>query len=212
MTASARYLAGLSLAALFACGGDGSDAGMSDRAPDTFTVGFETSAGPFEIEFVRDWSPIAVDRAYRLASMDYWAGSRIYRVNEAYAQFGYSGQPGLDSTWIADGLPDEPAKSSNVRGSVSFARGGPNTRSAILFINRGDNANLDDMQWNGVVGFPPVGRVTLGMDAVDRLFAGYGDTPMQWEDSIAAVGNAFLDREYPELDSITAVEVRSGRE
>lgn len=207
---STRLFTALALVAVFGCGNEGSDAGIGDRAPDTFTVGFETSAGPFAIEFVRDWSPIAVDRAYRLSSMGYWAGSRIYRVNEAYAQFGYSGRPALDSAWVPDGLPDEPARSSNVRGSVSFARGGPNTRSTILFINRGDNVNLDDMQWNDVVGFPPVGRVTAGMDVVDRLFSGYGDTPMRWEDSIAAVGNAFLEREYPELDSITAIEVRAG--
>ena len=43
------------------------------------------------------------------------------------------------------------------------------------------------------------------MDVVDALYSGYGDEPMQWEDSIASVGNAFLDRMYPELDSITDV-------
>ena len=154
---STRLFTALALVAVFGCGNERPDAVIGDRAPDTFTVGFETSAGPFAIEFVRDWSPIAVDRAYRLSSMGYWAGSRIYRVNEAYAQFGYSGRPALDSAWVPDGLPDEPARSSNVRGSVSFARGGPNTRSTILFINRGDNVNLDDMQWNDVVGFPPSG-------------------------------------------------------
>ena len=46
------------------------------------------------------------------------------------------------------------------------------------------------------------------MEAVDQLYSGYGDDPMQWEDSIAVRGNAFLDREYPLLDSITGVFVR----
>jgi cyclophilin family peptidyl-prolyl cis-trans isomerase len=177
-------------------------------APETFTVTFETSRGPFDIEFVRAWSPVAVDRVWALAGMQYWEGSRIYRVNDRYVQWGYSGQPGLDAEWVPSGIPDEPASSSNVRGSVSFARGGPGSRSTILFINRGDNSNLDDLAWNGVVGFPPVGRVVSGMEAVDQLYSGYGDDPMQWEDSIAARGNAFLDREYPLLDSITSVFVR----
>jgi len=189
-------------------GGDG--ASPSPDVPETFRVTFETSAGPFEVEFVRDWSPAAVDRVLELAEVDFWAGSRIYRVNERYAQFGYSGRPEIDAEWIAEGLPDEPTRSSNVRGSVSFARGGPGTRSAILFINRSDNTDLDELAWNGVTGFPPVGRVVSGMESVDELYAGYGDTPMQWEDSIAGIGNPFLDREYPELDSITSLNLLRG--
>jgi cyclophilin family peptidyl-prolyl cis-trans isomerase len=144
---------------------------------------------------------------HELGRLGYWDGARIYRVNDRYAQFGYSGQPELDAEWIQAGIPDEPPASSNVRGTVSFARGGPGTRSAILFINRSDNTDLDDLQWNGVLGFPPVGRVVEGMEVVDALYSGYGDNPMQWEDSIASVGNAFLDRMYPELDSITDVSL-----
>ena len=174
-------------------------------APDTFSVVFETTAGEFEVEFIRAWSPLAVDRVHELAGMRFWEGARIYRVNERYAQFGYSGRPSVDSTWVLDGLPDEPVQASNVVGTVSFARGGPDSRSTILFVNRTENTNLDDIEWNGVTGFPPVGRVVRGMDAIGALYAGYGDGPMEWEDSIAARGNPFLDRAYPELDSITRV-------
>ena len=190
---------------LGACG----DAAPGDaplaEVPETFRVSFTTNEGVIEVEFVREWSPIAVGRVHELGGMGYWDGARIYRVNERYAQFGYSGNPELDARWIPSGLPDEPPLSSNVRGTVSFARGGPGTRSAILFINRSDNTDLDDLQWNGVLGFPPVGRVVEGMEVVDSLYSGYGDEPMRWEDSIAAVGNSFLDRMYPELDSITDV-------
>ena len=198
------------LAVTAACSGPGEGEAigrMESDVPETFTVEFTTSAGVFEVEFVREWSPIAVGRVHELAALGYWDGSRIYRVNERYAQFGYSGRPELDAEWVESGLPDEPPLSSNQRGTVSFARGGPGTRSSILFINRSNNADLDDMQWNGVLGFPPVGRVVRGMEVVDALYAGYGDEPMQWEDSIAAVGNPFLDRMYPELDSITSVEL-----
>ena len=180
-------------------------------APDTFVVAFTTSAGPFEMTFRRSSSPIAVDRVYQLAQRGYWDGARIYRVNERYAQFGYSGDPELDSFWVPDGIPDEPVIESNVRGSVSFARGGVGTRSTILFVNRLDNTNLDEISWNGVDGFPPVGFVSSGMEVVDRLYSGYGDDPMQWEDSIAASGNPFLDRSYPELDSITDVRLVDDR-
>jgi cyclophilin family peptidyl-prolyl cis-trans isomerase len=191
---------------------EGSGAPAAEAVPESFTVAFETSEGPFAVEFVRAWSPTAVDRVYALVELGYWEGARFYRVNERYAQFGYSGDPSLDSVWVQRGLPDEPSMESNVRGTVSFARGGPGTRSSILFINRTDNTDLDDLSWNGVVGFPPVGRVVSGMDILDGLYAGYGDDPMQWEDSIAQLGNPFLDRRYPRLDSIMEVSLEPGSE
>jgi peptidyl-prolyl cis-trans isomerase A (cyclophilin A) len=58
-----------------------------------------------------------------------------------------------------------------------------------------------------VRGFPPVGRVTSGMEVVNAFYAGYGDEPLQWEDSILTRGNPFLDRRYPELDSIIGAEI-----
>lgn len=186
------------------------DDSAAPTAPETFQVAFETSAGPFEVEFVRAWSPMAVDRVYELVDEGFWEGARIYRVNERYAQFGFSGRPPLDSIWIPAGIEDEPTMSSNIRGSVSFARGGPGTRSAILFVNKSDNTDLDDMSWNGVTGFPPVGRVVSGMESIDALYAGYGDAPMAYEDSISAHGNAYFDRAYPELDSIAAVSLHAG--
>jgi cyclophilin family peptidyl-prolyl cis-trans isomerase len=128
-------------------------------------------------------------------------------VNPRYAQFGYTGRPRLDSIWVGHPLPDEPVLASNVRGTVSFARGGPGTRSVILFVNRSDNTDLDRLEWRGVLGFPPVGRIRSGMEVVDALHADYGDDPLQWEDSIAALGSAFLDRRYPGLDSIIGVRI-----
>ena len=202
-------LAGLAALVVGACwdvdGGPG--AATAATAPDSFRVAFETSAGDVTMVFHRTWSPAAVDRVWELAQAGHWAGARIYRVNDRYAQFGYTGRPDVDSVWVAAGLPDEPVRTSNVRGTVSFARGGPGTRSTILFINRGDNTNLDTLDWRGVVGFPPVARVVEGIDVVDAFHGGYGEEPLAWEDSIAALGNAFLDRRFPRLDSIIGVEV-----
>jgi peptidyl-prolyl cis-trans isomerase A (cyclophilin A) len=189
------------------CAAERREVGVDESVPDSFLVAFQTSAGEFRTIFHRAWSPLGVDRVHELARTDFYAGARIYRVNDRYAQFGYTGRPAIDSVWVADAIADEPPLESNVRGAVSFARGGPNTRSVILFINRGDNSNLDRMQWNGVLGFPPVGRVTRGMEVVDALYDGYGEEPMQWEDSIAAIGNAFLDRRFPLLDSIVSAEI-----
>jgi cyclophilin family peptidyl-prolyl cis-trans isomerase len=198
-----------STATALACAAPQSDADTmrTETAPDSFLVAFETSRGDFVMELHREWSPMGVDRIHRLALGNFYAGARIYRVNPRYAQFGYTGRPRLDSIWVGDALPDEPVRASNVRGTVSFARGGPGTRSVILFVNRSDNTDLDRLEWRGVLGFPPVGRIRSGMEVVDALYADYGDDPLQWEDSIAALGNAFLDRRYPGLDSIIGVRI-----
>jgi cyclophilin family peptidyl-prolyl cis-trans isomerase len=198
-----------STATALACAAPPSDADTmrTETAPDSFLVAFETSRGDFVMELHREWSPMGVDRIHRLALDNFYAGARIYRVNPRYAQFGYTGRPRLDSIWVGDALPDEPVHASNVRGTVSFARGGPGTRSVILFVNRSDNTDLDRLEWRGVLGFPPVGRIRSGMEVVDALYADYGDDPLQWEDSIAALGNAFLDRRYPGLDSIIGVRI-----
>jgi cyclophilin family peptidyl-prolyl cis-trans isomerase len=198
-----------STATALACAAPQSDADTmrTETAPDSFLVAFETSRGDFVMELHREWSPMGVGRIHRLALDNFYAGARIYRVNPRYAQFGYTGRPRLDSIWVGDALPDEPVHASNVRGTVSFARGGPGSRSVILFVNRSDNTDLDRLEWRGVLGFPPVGRIRSGMDVVDALYADYGDDPLQWEDSIAALGNAFLDRRYPELDSIIGVRI-----
>jgi cyclophilin family peptidyl-prolyl cis-trans isomerase len=199
----------LSTASALACAApeSGADTMRADATPDSFLVAFETSRGDFVMELHREWSPMGVDRIHRLALGNFYAGARIYRVNPRYAQFGYTGRPRLDSIWVGDALPDEPVRASNVRGTVSFARGGPGTRSVILFVNRSDNTDLDRLEWRGVLGFPPVGRIRSGMEVVDALYADYGDDPLQWEDSIAALGNAFLDRRYPGLDSIIGVRI-----
>ena len=64
----------------------------------------------------------------------------------------------LDSLWRQHPLPDEPVVGSNTRGVVSFARGGPETRSFTLFVNLSDNTRLDALEGRGVVGYPPIGR------------------------------------------------------
>ncbi len=208
----ARPLAvGLTALAAAACGGDRlgdpSDPASTEPAPDSFTVALRTSEGEVVMRLHRDWSPAGVDRVYHLAGTGFWDGARIYRVNPRYAQFGYTGRPEVDARWVGAGLPDEPPRASNERGTVSFARGGPESRSVILFVNRSDNRDLDAIEWRGVLGFPPVGRVTSGMEVVDALHGGYEDEPVLFEDSIAALGNAFLDRRFPLLDSIVGVRI-----
>jgi len=186
-----------------------SAAGLAVQAPDSFTATFETSVGDFEVEFYREWSPRGVDRVYHLTRYNFYAGSRFFRVNPALVQFGLTGQPALDSVWADLTIPDDLLVVNNTRGTVSFAKAGPGTRSTQLFINRRDNSLYDTCCAGG---FPPVGRVVSGMATVDALYAGHGETPVMYQDSIMILGNGFLDQQYPGLDTITRTRAEGPRE
>ena len=210
-----RLLAALALAtlpAIVAAACEGGDAlrdptaeAASVASPDSFTVVMETSKGLVEIRFVREWSPLGVDRVHDLVERGFFDGARFFRVNPRVVQFGFSGRPELDSLWRTRPLQDEPVRASNLRGAVSFAKAGPNTRDFQLFINRIDNPDYDTCCAGG---FAPVGRVVRGMEAIDLLYAGYGEPGPGVQDRIMVEGNDFLRAEFPLLDSIARARIQ----
>jgi hypothetical protein len=53
------------------------------------------------------------------------------------------------------------------------------------------------------MGFTPFGIVLSGLPSVEVFYAGYGEGPGgPRQDRIEAKGNAYLDDEFPKLDSI----------
>ena len=180
---------------------------LATQAPDSFQVEMLTSEGIIEMVLHRAWSPLAVDRAYVLFLHDYYAGARIYRQVAGFvSQWGFSGDPVRDSTWRNQRLDDEPVVSSNVRGAVSFARSGPRSRSFTLFVNLADNVRLDTVEVAGIRGYPPIGRITAGEDVPAGFYGAYTE-PSPQQDSIAAFGNDYLRRHFPQLDSIVGTRV-----
>jgi peptidyl-prolyl cis-trans isomerase A (cyclophilin A) len=183
---------------------------LSRAAPDSFDVRFETTRGPFVLRARRDWSPLGVGRLYYLVRYGFYDEARFFRVVGGFvAQWGLPGRPPLDSIWQERRLPDEPVKTSNTRGRVSYARGGPNTRSIQLYLNLADNARLDTAN---TFGFPPIGEVIEGITVVDSFYTGYGGTrqnrlPGPSQDSIRVAGNAYLERHFPLLDRIQRTRI-----
>ncbi len=57
------------------------------------------------------------------------------------------------------------------------------------------------------MGFAPFAQVTSGMDVVQKIFSGYGESPNQAE--IATEGKAYLDKNFPKLDRILCATVTS---
>lgn len=186
----------------------GSDFG-SEVAPDSFEVVFETSAGDWTAVFHSAWSPRGAARVWELSRRDVWAGARFYRVNPRVVQFGYSGVRVRDSVWRSLAIDDDPVVASNSVGRISFARGGPNTRSFQLFVNRVDNGGPEVERYDYDTccdgGYPPVGEIRGGLAAFEAINDEYGESPPQ--DSIRALGNEFLLRTFPRLDSIVRTRV-----
>jgi peptidyl-prolyl cis-trans isomerase A (cyclophilin A) len=178
-----------------------------DAAPATFKVRFETSKGPIVIQFNREWSPNGVDRIYQLVQEQYYDNVKFFRVVTGFVvQFGMHGDPATNTKWQGQPIRDDPVTQTNSRGRVTFAKSSmPDSRTAQLFINLQDNGPMLDPP--SQQGFAPVGEVVEGMSVVDRLYAGYADQPTNRQPEISAGGNAFLNREYPKLDSVRTARV-----
>ena len=180
---------------------------MTATAPETFTVRFETSAGEFDVTAHREWSPNGADRFFNLVRNGYFIEVRFFRVLEGFmAQFGISGDPALNQVWRTARIPDDPVLQSNTRGRITYAKSNaPNSRTTQLFINFGDNSQLDDM------GFAPFGEVVTGMGVVDALFSQYGEGAPQGrgpnQGKVQSEGNAYLEKDFPKLDYIVRATI-----
>ena len=178
------------------------------RAPDTVVVELVTTKGQIAIQLLREWAPAGVDRFYLLARAGYFDDSRVYRVVATYiAQIGLAGDPSIARRWRPRHLPLDSVRSSNVRGTLTFAQTSPRDRSTDLFINLRDNPKLDTLR------FAPIGRVIEGMEVADALFFGYGDLPSSAPPTgnprrFYGEANRYLDKEFPKLDRILSARVR----
>jgi peptidyl-prolyl cis-trans isomerase A (cyclophilin A) len=177
------------------------------KAPDVFRAKFTTTRGIFVVEVHRDWAPNGADRFYNLVKLGFFDDTRFFRVIEGFmVQFGISGDPRVSSKWRAANIKDDPVKGSNKRGMITFAQTGePDSRTTQVFINFGDNTNLDASR------FAPFGQIVQGMSVVDSLYHGYGESkpggngPDQFR--VQESGNQYLDGDFPLLDRILSAQI-----
>jgi peptidyl-prolyl cis-trans isomerase A (cyclophilin A) len=205
-----RALAALLLALTIAAPAFGqaltNPAALTQQAPASYKVKFDTSKGPFVVEVHRDWAPHGADRFYNLVRSGFFSDARFFRVVSGFmVQFGINADSRVAAVWRDAAIPDDPVKQSNGRGMLTFATRGPNTRTTQLFINYADNGRLDAQ------GFAPFGQVISGMNVVDGLFSGYGEGAPRGggpeQGRIQSEGNAYLIKEFPKLDYIKTATI-----
>jgi peptidyl-prolyl cis-trans isomerase A (cyclophilin A) len=182
-------------------------AALNEQAPASYRARFTTSKGDFVVEVTRAWAPHGADRFYNLVGNGYYNNCRFFRVVYGFmAQFGINGDPAISSVWREARIPDDPPQQRNMRGFVTFATAGPDTRTTQVFINFSDrNTRLDSQ------GFVPFGTVVEGMEVVNKLFSGYGEAAPQGhgpdQARIQKEGNAYLAKLFPKLDYIRTASI-----
>jgi peptidyl-prolyl cis-trans isomerase A (cyclophilin A) len=174
---------------------------LKDKAPEQYKVKFTTTRGDFVVTVSRAWAPIGADRFYNLVKHHYYDNGSFFRVLPGFVvQFGISAYPPVSTAWKKTEIKDDPVTQSNLRGYITFATAGANTRTTQVFINLGDNKRLD------ASGFAPFGQVTEGMNVVEMMYEGYGEGGPQGagpeQDKIEKLGRAYIDKGWPKLDSI----------
>jgi len=178
-----------------------------EKAPDTYKVKMETTAGDFAIEVHRDWAPHGADRFYNLVNIGYLNNVAFFRVLKGFmAQAGMHADPAVSNVWLKARIPADPVKKSNTKGMVTFAMGGqPTTRTAQFFINYGNNSYLD------ASGFAPFGEVVEGFDSVKALYGGYGEGAPSGkgpnQGKLFRTGNSYLKADFPKLDYIVTASI-----
>jgi len=191
---------------------DPSDKSWNSPAPETYRVQVESTAGSFTLEVTRAQAPRGADRFYHLVQAGFYDNSRFYRVIAGrFAQFGIAGDPAIAQIWRNQSFPDDPPPHiSNTRGTFAFAMTGPDARTTQIYINTSDQIRQDSQ------GFAPFGKVVEGMEVVDGLYSGYGETSgggmrAGKQARLFEEGNAYLDREFPKLDKLLKARIVAGR-
>jgi homoserine O-acetyltransferase len=153
------------------------------------TVRLATDAGDVVIEVYPQAAPNAAKRFVELVTTGFFDDTPISRVVPGFvAQFGINWRD-PHKAWDDRPFNDDPSLFALERGTLAFAKAGPNTNATQVFINYRENNRLADPQQN----FSAFGKVVSGMDVVDK-FVQVGDPSMGLDQGrLWADGGAYLE-------------------
>ena len=146
-------------------------AGAAKGADLENTIIMELTHGRVVIEMRPDLAPKHVARIKELVQQGFYDGTPFHRVIEGFMAQG--GDPtGTGTGGSGKRLPAEFSKEKHVRGTVSMARAqDPNSADSQFFICFADAPFLDGQ-------YTIWGKVTEGMEAVDKIKRGAGQSGM----------------------------------
>ncbi len=184
MTKSMRRMAAALISLLFISTGV---AGADSRSENM--VKFTTSLGEITIELYPDEAPISVQNFLDYVESGFFDGTIFHRVIPDFVVQGGGMLPGMQQKQTRDPIKNEADNGlKNLAGTLSMARtNAPDSATSQFFINLKNNEFLDHRNktpsgW----GYAVFGKVTEGMDIVDKMaavkttsFGPYGDVPAE---------------------------------
>ncbi len=179
-------------------GGDSGPSAAMPESMDPYQVEFTCSNGTFVAEIHPEWAPIGAEQFRKIIEAGIYNDARFFRVVPGFVvQWGIPGDPEMAAAWGNRTIKGEPVKTSNVRGTITYAMlsGNMDSRTTQVYINLVDNTERLDH-----LGFAPIGKVVKGMEVVDAINSEYGQDPDQ--SRIESRGNAYLKEYFPKLDFI----------
>jgi cyclophilin family peptidyl-prolyl cis-trans isomerase len=145
--------------------------GCSASGPNP-TVLMKTSMGDITIELFQDKAPITVKNFLAYVDEKFYDGTIFHRVIPDFMIQGGGFEPGMKrekptqapiKNESDNGVPNE-------RGTLAMARTSkPHSATAQFFINVENNKFLDRAHAKDRVGYAVFGKVTSGMDVVDKI-------------------------------------------
>src|SRR5438093_3974893 len=130
----------------------------------------DTSLGSLKIELFPDKAPHTVKNFLAYVDDKFYDGTVFHRVIKDFMIQGGGFEPGMKQKKTRPPIKNESANGlSNTRGTVAMARtSDPHSATAQFFINTANNAFLDKAQSRDGVGYCVFGKVTQGLDVVDK--------------------------------------------
>lgn len=150
------------------------------------SVRFKTSQGEFTVELFPEEAPITVENFLQYVSDGFFDGTVFHRVVPGFVIQGGGLTAELEAKKTRAPITNEARNGlKNQRGTLSMARTNEvNSATSQFFVNLKDNAFLDHKP--GSFGYAVFGRVTSGMDVIDRIAKvptgrrkGYDDAPLE---------------------------------
>lgn len=134
-------------------------------------VVMETSEGTIKIELFEKKAPITVKNFLQYVDDKFYDGVIFHRVIPNFMIQGGGMLPGLREKQTRPPIKNEAGNGlKNERGTIAMARtSDPDSASAQFFINLKYNNFLDRANAADNVGYAVFGRVTEGMDVVDKI-------------------------------------------
>lgn len=150
-------------------------------------VAIETSMGTIEVRLDPLRAPLTVANFLNYVNDGFYNGTIFHRVIDGFMIQGGGFTPDMQQKKTRAPVVNEArGTSSNVRGTIAMARtSDPHSATSQFFINTANNGFLDASQSRDGWGYAVFGRVTKGMDVVDRIsqvrtgtVAGMQDVPV----------------------------------